>query len=131
MITCAMAVVIHDIQIYISHYQTMHYSLRTIFLSLKADFFSLYNAHSLASTTTPLIVYLPPTGSHLRSEHEAIPPYLLSDSQREHPLARINYRWNHVPPPITPLSPSPTDPSPSPVGLVLPKHFHWIITSTF
>jgi len=79
---------------------------------------SIYNSHALASQATPLIVYLPPSGSHLRPQHAAIPHYLLSDGERDYPLARINYRWNHVPPPPKPLSQSLDEPPPPPVCIV-------------
>ncbi|TVY31049.1 hypothetical protein LHYA1_G000225 [Lachnellula hyalina] len=71
---------------------------------------TLYNSQLLRNPTAPLLIYLPPTGSSLRHNHPSIPSHLNSNA-----LARINYRWNHVPPP--PHSSSPTSPSPSPLPL--------------
>lgn len=53
-------------------------------------------------------MYLPPTGSHLRSSHPPIPPFLLSGPQGDYPLVQINYRWNHLPQPTR--TSSSTDP---------------------
>ncbi|KAN0120117.1 hypothetical protein V8E51_002325 [Hyaloscypha variabilis] len=66
----------------------------------------LYNAPALQSPSSPLIIYLPPTGVHLRSGHPPIPSYLFHHSAA---LATINYRWN-IPSPTTnsTKSPSPT-----------------------
>ncbi|RDL37052.1 uncharacterized protein BP5553_04485 [Venustampulla echinocandica] len=75
----------------------------------------LYNSHLLANSTSPLYIYLPPTGLHLRETHPAIPSFLLSPTNA---LARINYRWNQPPPSPRPTSSSSTSstilPSPSP-----------------
>ncbi|CAG8959007.1 hypothetical protein HYFRA_00012166 [Hymenoscyphus fraxineus] len=53
----------------------------------------LYNSDLLSKPTTPLFIYLPPTGCHLRESHPSIPSFLLSPSAA---IARINYRWNHL-----------------------------------
>ncbi|KUJ12469.1 uncharacterized protein LY89DRAFT_208156 [Mollisia scopiformis] len=53
----------------------------------------LHNPQVLTNPTTPLILYLPPTGTHLRSTHRSIPSSLLSSF----PLLQINYRWNTTP----------------------------------
>jgi hypothetical protein len=66
---------------------------------------SLYNASALQSPSSPLIVYLPPTGTHLRSSHPPVPRYIF------HPLASlasIHYRWNI---PSSPSSPTSLDDS--------------------
>jgi hypothetical protein len=57
------------------------------------------------------LIYLPPTGSTQQHKHRAIPSHLINSNA----LARINYRWNHIPPP--PRSSSPESPSPSPLSL--------------
>ncbi|TVY90933.1 hypothetical protein LAWI1_G004410 [Lachnellula willkommii] len=72
---------------------------------------TLYNSQLLTNPTAPLLIYLPPTGSSLRHKHPSIPSYLINSNA----LARINYRWNHAPPPLP--SSSPTSPSPSPLPL--------------
>lgn len=51
----------------------------------------LYNAQALVEPSNPLLIYLPPTGTHLRTHHPSIPPFLFS---RIGALASINYRWN-------------------------------------
>ncbi|KAE8445113.1 hypothetical protein EG329_013715 [Mollisiaceae sp. DMI_Dod_QoI] len=88
-----------------------HYTLLTqrgeICGALDASQRRLYNTQALTNPSTPLILYLPPTGSHLREQHPQIPSYLFQPSIS---LARINYRWN-IP------KPSPTNTpgsSPSP-----------------
>ena len=66
---------------------------------------SLYNVSALHNPSSPLIVYLPPTGTHLRSSHPSVPRYLF------HPLASlasIHYRWNI---PSSPSSPTSLDDS--------------------
>jgi len=52
---------------------------------------SLYNSSALTDPINPLILYLPPTGIHLRASHPSIPTYLFHPTAA---LARINYRWN-------------------------------------
>ncbi|CAL3969449.1 unnamed protein product [Diplocarpon coronariae] len=59
---------------------------------------SLYNSRALSSPTSPVVVYLPPTGSHLQSTHPPIPSYLFSTSAA---LLSINYRW-YLPPSSSP-----------------------------
>jgi hypothetical protein len=62
---------------------------------------SLYNVSALQNPASPLIIYLPPTGIHLRSSHSPVPRYLF------HPLASlasIHYRWNIPPSPSSPTS---------------------------
>ncbi|KAH8597814.1 hypothetical protein B0O99DRAFT_67342 [Bisporella sp. PMI_857] len=78
----------------------------------------VYNRQALSNPSKPLIFYLQPAGTHIRSAHLPIPPFLL-DKERDLPLARVNYRWNHVPPQSISASPheqppSPADPSPEP-----------------
>ncbi|KAG0651548.1 hypothetical protein D0Z07_1932 [Hyphodiscus hymeniophilus] len=66
----------------------------------------LHGSHLLNSPGRPLIIYLPPTGVHLRHTHPPIPSFLSS-----HPLAAINYRWSHLSSPKKSLS-DPTNASP-------------------
>lgn len=63
---------------------------------------SLHNTSALSQPTSPLIIYLPPIGTHLRSQYPPIPSFLRTPFAA---LAQINYRWN------LPLS-STTNPSP-------------------
>ncbi|CZR52392.1 uncharacterized protein PAC_02269 [Phialocephala subalpina] len=65
----------------------------------------LYNTQALSNPSTPLVLYLPPTGSHLRDQHPQIPSCLF---QPDITLARVNYRWN-IPEPVSipGASPSP------------------------
>ncbi|PVH78441.1 hypothetical protein DL98DRAFT_656150 [Cadophora sp. DSE1049] len=51
----------------------------------------VYNPSALSNPSNPLVIHLPPTGTHLRSTHPAIPPYLLTPNTT---LASINYHWN-------------------------------------
>ncbi|KAG9235786.1 hypothetical protein BJ875DRAFT_494718 [Amylocarpus encephaloides] len=53
----------------------------------------LYNKSLLTQPTHPLFLYLPSTGTHLRSNHPPIPSFLASDTTA---LACINYRWNRI-----------------------------------
>jgi hypothetical protein len=45
----------------------------------------------LSQPSAPLIIYLPPTGTHLRSQYPPIPSFLRTPFAA---LAQINYRWN-------------------------------------
>jgi hypothetical protein len=98
---------------------------------------SIHNGNLLANPTTPLILYLPPTGVHLRHLHP--PPRLhpLFDpdcnktTQRQLPIARINYRWNI---PLSSFSSpsgprnSATHPFPTPLHDTL-HAYTWLTTS--
>ncbi|KAE9380739.1 hypothetical protein N431DRAFT_362763 [Stipitochalara longipes BDJ] len=81
--------------------------------SIDAD---LYNASVLQNPSSPLIIYLPPTGVHLQTSHPAIPRYLFHSSVA---LASINYRWN-IPSSSSPTA-NPTPPS-SPSPTLLSNH---------
>ncbi len=51
----------------------------------------LYNVSALTDPTSPLVIYLPPAGTHLRTTHPSIPPFLFS---KHGALASVNYRWS-------------------------------------
>ncbi|KAG4427426.1 hypothetical protein IFR05_017091, partial [Cadophora sp. M221] len=72
---------------------------RLVHTQHKADLFqiqttaivTLYNSTALKNPSNTLVIHLPPTGTHLRHTHPAIPSYLLTPRTA---LASINYRWN-------------------------------------
>ncbi|EPE25494.1 hypothetical protein GLAREA_01406 [Glarea lozoyensis ATCC 20868] len=75
----------------------------------------LYNSHLLTNIRSPLYIYIPPVGHHLRDAHASLPSFLPSTPKA---IARINYRWNHLPPPPKKTSKdSSSSPSPPPAIL--------------
>jgi hypothetical protein len=78
---------------------------------------SLYNAPALQNPSSPLIIYLPPTGFHLHSSHPPIPSYLFHPAAS---VASINYRWNI--PSSSPSTSSTGYPTPPPSAKLLSSH---------
>ncbi|KAG4420061.1 hypothetical protein IFR04_006820 [Cadophora malorum] len=82
---------------------------------------TIYNTSALSNPSNPLIIYLPPTGIHLKSTHPPLPSYLLSPRTT---LASINYRWNAASQPTNPSSPKPLSSNPSYAHHPFPTPLH-------
>ncbi|KAK0121194.1 hypothetical protein ONS96_011373 [Cadophora gregata f. sp. sojae] len=81
----------------------------------------VHNPSALSNPANPLIIHLPPTGTHLRSTHPPLPPYLLTSKTT---LASINYRWNIPTPSTNTTAPKPLSNNPSYAYHPFPRPLH-------